>query len=92
MDSLPVPTPHQVFRKKVRTLTWVLLLVWATASFGWVPFARDADVKIFDWPVSFWMAAQGSVLVFLWITVVYAWLVNRWERDLPDAPDAPPTD
>jgi uncharacterized membrane protein len=25
------------------------------------------------------MAAQGSVLVFVAIVVVYAWLMNRWE-------------
>jgi len=35
---------------------------------------------MFDRPVGFWMAAQGSVLVFLAITWVYALLVNHWER------------
>jgi putative solute:sodium symporter small subunit len=30
--------------------------------------------------VGFWMTAQGSVLVFLVITWVYALLVNHWER------------
>jgi putative solute:sodium symporter small subunit len=25
------------------------------------------------------MAAQGSILVFIIIVVVYAWLMNRWE-------------
>jgi putative solute:sodium symporter small subunit len=28
------------------------------------------------------MAAQGSVLIFLIITWVYALLVNRWERQV----------
>lgn len=27
------------------------------------------------------MAAQGAVLGYLAIVVVYAWLVNRWERE-----------
>jgi putative solute:sodium symporter small subunit len=33
--------------------------------------------------VGFWMAAQGSVLVFLAITWVYALLVNHWEKQTP---------
>lgn len=85
MPSPSSPPTRESVRRKTRRLTWTLLLVWALASFGWVPFARDLDFKIMDWPFSFWMAAQGSVLVFLLITVVYAWLVNRWERALPDS-------
>ncbi len=78
------------FRLKVRRLTWALMGVWAVASFGWLPFARALNFKVFDWDFSFWMAAQGSVLVFFLITVVYAWLVNRWERELPEAPSEEP--
>jgi putative solute:sodium symporter small subunit len=36
------------------------------------------------------MAAQGSILLFICIVVIYAWLMNRWEaqeavagRDIP---------
>ena len=71
-------------RRKIRLLTAVLLLAWALAAFGWVWFARDLDFKIGDWTVNFWMAAQGSVLVFLLLTVVNAWCINRWEKDLED--------
>jgi putative solute:sodium symporter small subunit len=35
---------------------------------------------VLDKPFGFWMAAQGSVLIFLAITWAYALLVNRWER------------
>jgi len=31
------------------------------------------------WPLYFWMAAQGSILLFICIVVIYAWLMNRWE-------------
>jgi putative solute:sodium symporter small subunit len=31
------------------------------------------------------MAAQGSVLIFLIITWVYALLVNRWEQMMQEA-------
>jgi putative solute:sodium symporter small subunit len=67
------------FIQKKRILTAVLLLVWLLVSFGPGFFARDLSVIIGGWPLYFWMAAQGSILLFICIVVIYAWLVNRWE-------------
>ena len=67
------------FIQKKRILTAVLLLVWLLVSFGPSFFARDLSVIIGGWPLYFWMDAQGSVLVFICIVVIYAWLMNRWE-------------
>ena len=67
------------FIRKKRILTAVLLLVWLLVSFGPSFFARDLSVIIRGWPLYFWMAAQGSILFFICIVVVYAWLMNRWE-------------
>jgi putative solute:sodium symporter small subunit len=78
------------FIQKKRILTAVLLLVWLLISFGPSFFARDLSVIIGGWPLYFWMAAQGSILLFICIVVIYAWLMNRWEaqeaaagRDIP---------
>ncbi|PUE54015.1 hypothetical protein B9Z37_05395 [Limnohabitans parvus II-B4] len=78
-------------RQKIRLLTGVLLLVWALVSFGWVWFARALDFKIGDWTFNFWMAAQGSLLVFLLLIVVNAWCVNRWEKEQQDKEAQSPT-
>jgi cation/acetate symporter len=59
-----------------------LLAVWFAASFGVVFFARDLQFEVFGWPVSFWFAAQGSVLVFIVIVVVFAWRANRRETEV----------
>jgi putative solute:sodium symporter small subunit len=67
--------------RALRWLTAVLLLVWAVASFGVSYFARALSFVWGDWPFSFWFAAQGCVLVFLGITVVYAVLANRWDSE-----------
>jgi len=67
-------------RQKIRLCTGLLLLTWALVSFGWVWFARDLNLMMGDWPLNFWIAAQGSILVFLLITVVNARCVNRWEK------------
>lgn len=60
-----------------------LLVLWFFASFGVVFFAHDLQFVVATWPVGFWFAAQGSVLVFIGIVVVFAWIANRREAVQP---------
>nr|WP_295782556.1 VC_2705 family sodium/solute symporter [Rhodoferax sp.] len=60
-----------------------LLALWFVASFGVVFFARDLQGVVANWPVGYWFAAQGSVLVFIAIVVVFAWAANRREGPEP---------
>lgn len=80
-------------RYRKRVLTAVLLGIWVCVNFVLPFFARDLSFKVGGWPLNFWLSAQGSLLVFLAIVVVYAWLVNRWEAEVsatdPDNPKAP---
>lgn len=66
-----------------------LLSLWFVASFGVVFFARDLDTVIAGWPLGFWFAAQGSVLVFIGIVAVFAWRQNRREIPTPSDVSAP---
>jgi len=78
------------FRKRV--LTAGLLSLWLCMNFVLPFFARDLSFTLWDWPLHFWLSAQGSLLVFLAIVVVYAWLVNRWEAQFAEEPeDTQPT-
>ncbi|WP_296541526.1 VC_2705 family sodium/solute symporter [Rhodoferax sp.] len=54
-----------------------LLLVWFAASFGIVFFAHDLQQVVAGWPVAYWFAAQGSVIVFIGVVAVFAWVANR---------------
>ncbi|NBY70068.1 MAG: DUF4212 domain-containing protein [Betaproteobacteria bacterium] len=74
------PLSQAEFSHRVNRLRWILLLIWGSVTFGVAFFARDLSFNVLDKPFGFWMAAQGSVLVFLVITWVYALLVNRWEQ------------
>ena len=56
-----------------------LLALWFAVSFGVVFFAHDLQMVVAGWPVGFWFLAQGSVLVFIAIVVVFAWVANRRE-------------
>ena len=58
-----------------------LLLLWALVSFGATYFARDLQVLVVGgWPLGYWVAAQGAVLVFIAIVVAYGWAMNHFER------------
>lgn len=76
------------FLRRVARLRWGLLFLWASVTFCVAYFARELNLVLFDRPFGFWMAAQGSVLVFLAITWGYALVVNHWEKQTPMHRDA----
>ena len=62
-------------------LTVVLLLLWAAVSFLPGCFAVELNsVEFLGWPLGFYMAAQGALLVFLAIVWVYAHCMDRLDR------------
>ena len=61
---------------QTRRLTLALLLVWFVITFVGSYFARSLNFSFFGWPFSYYLAAQGSLLIYLLIAFVYA----RWQR------------
>ncbi len=59
-----------------------LLVVWALAGLGCgVLFADSlAAYSIGGFPLGFWFAQQGSILVFVLLILVYAVSLNRLDR------------
>ena len=85
----PSPSPAAPARAAAaRTLHWrrscgltlALLLAWAVVGFGVTWFARDLDADFFGWPFSFWVAAQGGLIVFVGVLAVYAHGMARIDR------------
>jgi putative solute:sodium symporter small subunit len=68
-----------------RRLTAALLLVWAVVTFAVPYFAADLRFNLLGWPFSFWMAAQGALLVYLAIVAFYGWFMNRLDRKKSDS-------
>ena len=58
--------------RRTRHLTAALLAAWLVIGFVVTWFARDLDFPFFGWPFSFWVAAQGGIVVFVVLLVVYA--------------------
>ncbi|HWP12211.1 MAG TPA: DUF4212 domain-containing protein [Ramlibacter sp.] len=86
------PAVHEKHDPRVLALKAGLLVVWAVVTFGFCFFARDLQFMLGSWPFDYWMAAQGAVLVFIAIVVVYAVAMKRLapEDNLP--PEAGATD
>lgn len=67
--------------KKVRALTFALLAFWTVINFCVIFFARElSSLMLFGWPIPFYMAAQGTILIYLLIIGGYARTVNQLER------------
>lgn len=87
MSAAAPPVPSFGAAGRLTGLHGWLLLLWFAVSFGLVFFARDITWVVAGWPVNFWFAAQGSVLVFIAIIAVFAWRMNRRGTDTDTGPD-----
>ena len=76
--------PTTAYWRRNRRLVAGLLAVWFAVGFGVAWFARDLGFVFFGWPFSFWVGAQGALLVFLAIIGTYAWVMNRMDAAQPD--------
>jgi putative solute:sodium symporter small subunit len=66
------PTDLRAHWRSHLRLIVVLLALGAAVSFGVGFFARSLRFSFFGWPFSFWVAAQGSLFVFIGIVWWYA--------------------
>jgi putative solute:sodium symporter small subunit len=82
-----MPTSKKMNRKTTtywrdtRRLTLWLTAIWLIATFCVIFFARDLyGVTLFGWPVSFYMAAQGILLLYVAIVGTYAWRMRKLDQ------------
>ena len=64
-----------------------LLAVWFVVTFGVAFFARELSFRVFGWPLSFWVASQGALVVYLLIVGIYTWRMERLDAELDDRAD-----
>ena len=71
---------REYWHRNLRTTGWLLAL-WFFVTFVLAYFARDLNFNFFGWPFSFYMAAQGSLIIYLLIIMYYARFMNRLDRE-----------
>lgn len=68
---------HRQYWRKNLNVTAILLAIWFVVTFVVSYFARDLSFNFFGWPFSFWMGAQGSLVIYVLIIGYYAWYMNK---------------
>ena len=72
---------HRQYWSKNLRITAVLLAIWFVVTFVVAFFARDLAFTFFGWPFSFWVGAQGALVVYVLIIGYYARTMNRLDRE-----------
>lgn len=63
-------------------LMWTALVIWAVFSFVIHFFVNSLNsIVIFGFPVGFWFAAQGSLIVFVVLLFWFAKAQDRIDRE-----------
>ncbi|ROR29639.1 DUF4212 domain-containing protein [Inmirania thermothiophila] len=70
-------SPQAYWRANMR-LVGIHLAVWAFVSYGMAILFRGAEPGV---DIGFWFAQQGSMLVFIIQIFIYAWQMNRLDRE-----------
>ena len=71
---------REAYWRKNRRLIGILLAIWATVSYG-LAILFPMDFPIGRLPAGFWWAQQGSMFVFVVLIFVYAWRMDRIDRE-----------
>lgn len=68
---------HRQYWQKNLRITAVLLGIWFFVTYVVGYFARDWNFSFFGWPFSFWMGAQGSLIIYCLIIWFYAQYMGK---------------
>lgn len=87
-DTIDVRDPriaasiHRYWRKNLRVMA-ACLLVWAVAGLGCGVLFADTlnQFSLGGFPLGFWFAQQGSIVVFVLLILVYGLALNRLDAE-----------
>jgi putative solute:sodium symporter small subunit len=74
---MKVSENHQRYWQKNLRITAILMAIWFVVTYVVSFFARDMNFNFFGWPFSFWVAAQGALVVYVAIIGYYAYYMNK---------------
>lgn len=79
--DLDLEQRKEAYWRRNLQLTGILLAVWFFVTFVIGYFARDLTFTFLGWPFSFWVASQGSLIVYMLIIWYYARTMNRMDNE-----------
>ena len=78
---MQVSENHRQYWSKNLRITSILLFIWFVVTYVVAYFARDLSFNFFGWPFSFWVGAQGALVVYVVIIAYYARTMNRLDQE-----------
>ena len=72
---------HKQYWSKNLRMTSFLLAIWFVVTYVVSFNARDLSFTFFGWPFSFWMGAQGSLVVYVLLIAYYAHYMNNLDKE-----------
>jgi putative solute:sodium symporter small subunit len=87
MTPSPTDDPaHRRWQICLRVTAW-LLAIGFVVTFGVAFFARQLSFSVLGWPFSFWVAAQGALVVYLALVCFYARAMRQLDERFGVAED-----
>lgn len=72
---------HQRYWRSNLRMTGALLAIWFVATFVVSWFARELQtLTVLGFPLPFYMAAQGALLIYLLLVGFYAWRMGKLDE------------
>jgi putative solute:sodium symporter small subunit len=71
----------QEYWRRNLNITAIMLVIWFVVTFVIGYFARELSFSFFGWPFSFWVGAQGALVVYMLIIWFYARYMNNLDRE-----------
>ena len=73
---------REYWRRNLR-LMGVLLTIWALVSYGaGILFVEPLNnITVMGFPLGFWFAQQGSIIVFVILIAVYVWRMDKLDAE-----------
>ena len=61
----------------------ILLSIWFLVSFGAGIIFKETldDIHLFGFPLGFWFAQQGAIVVFVLLIFIYVRLMNKLDKE-----------
>jgi putative solute:sodium symporter small subunit len=83
-QEMQLTAQQQEYWRRNLNLTLVLLVIWFVSTFVMGYFARELNeitIPFFRFPLSFYMAAQGSLIIYIVIIWYYARKMGQLDEE-----------
>jgi putative solute:sodium symporter small subunit len=80
-DNMQLTARHQEYWRKTLRITAILMVIWFVVTYVVGYYARELNFDFFGWPFSFYMGAQGSLIIYCLIILYYAWYMNNLDKE-----------